>query len=187
MMVAESDPPVETTVKGWFYVYQDGQTRDAVTITELQQAILSGTLRQDSLACEAGETEWRPIATHPLLVSQLAPTFTRTRRLAQLQAALEQVGTAAVRSRDAVSDRLSTVQVFYRSGSDIIENPVPRDPAFFKKTADTLGPSTLWVVFELIDAGTLPVYTQACQKGTDFWRDALWLCQTLLGLPRNRA
>jgi hypothetical protein len=187
MQPAELDSPVATNGTGWFYVHQDGHTRDAVTIAELQQAILGGTIRGDSLTCEAGETEWQPISAHPLLASHLSPLFARMRRLAELQAALEEVGAAINQNRDGVSNRLSSIQVFYRSGSDIIENPPPRGPVFFEKTTDTLGPATLWVVLDLIDAGTLPVYTQACRKGTDFWTDALQMSQTLLGLPKHRA
>jgi hypothetical protein len=180
MQPAHPDTPVATSGNGWFYIHQDGQTRDAVTLAEIKQEILGGKLRADSLACEAGETEWQTVSAHALLASELAPLFARTRRLAELQSTLEAVGASVSRGLDRASNLLSATQVFYRSATDIIDNP-SAGPVFFEKTAETLGPTTLWVVYELIDAGTLPVYTQACIKGTDFWRDALQICRSILG------
>ncbi len=166
----------------WFYFLQDAQIHGPMSLVDVCHRAEKGALRSDALVCRAGEEQWSRIPEHVFLCRALSDSLARHEHKRALLQILKAVMKTVSINRDLAIQRLNEIKVFYRNAPQQLA-PAGRDSLeFFQSTEEKVGPCTLWQVLDGIDAETLPVEVQVCILGTDFWRDALKVCATRLGM-----
>ena len=143
----------------WFYYSQDGETFGPLTLEQMIERACAGALKSRAVVCRAGEEEWSAVSSHAILGDKLSPPIAMSCRKSKLQAALDTLLIATPEQREVLIERLSKVKVLYRSADE-----------------NHKGSVSLWQVLDLIDAGVLPLETQVCVEGSEYWRDAVMVC-----------
>ena len=141
--------------EAYFYLFQNGETDGPMTGNELADKARIGAIRDDTLACQAGEQEWVLISSHPVVREIVAAPLSEWFRENERKNQLDRLLSVEPKIRDAVVDKLSSIRVFYG-------NP-----------DEKLGPITLWQVVDLIDANILSLDIRICVVGSDYWREAV--------------
>ena len=148
-----------------FYFFQGDDTHGPFTVTQLRQQVLSGKLHAETLVCKAGEEHWVRLAEHDSLCPQLSGAIAEYRHKSDLRVLMNRLVDVDMVSREATITHLSETMVYYRCKCEIC------------------GPITLWQVLDLMDSSVLPLETEVCLKGADYWREALLVCAKMCCVP----
>src|ERR1043166_3550174 len=148
----------------WFYYAQNEEAFGPFKLEQMIEHAATGAINPDALVCRAGENEWSALSEHSFLSARLSTLIAAFRRRAQLRATLDALLIGPM-NRDVLIERLGRVKVFYKSTEEHSKSAI-----------------SLWQVFGMIDAGVLPIETQVCVEGSDYWRDALVVCSSAVGV-----
>ena len=143
----------------WFYYAQNEKAFGPFRVEQMIEHAEMGVMKADALVCRAGEETWSNVGNHAFLSAQLSAPIAVFHRKEQLRATLDTLLIGNPKHRDVLIDRLGRVKVFYRSNGEHHKGAI-----------------SLWQVLDMIDAGVLPIDTQVCVDGSDYWRDALMVC-----------